>query len=566
MLTLKKKKLISSSMALLLSSFVNLSIAGETTLVSVNNKSIQGNSRSTLSKISADGRIVSFCSHANNLVSNDDNGETDVFVKDRLTGQTSRVSVHSRGLQGNNESCSIVLSQDGRYVAFQSSATNLVDGDKNASADAFVHDRKTHETIRVSVSSKGIEGNDWSTPVAISADGRYVLLDSIATNLVVGDANGSPDAFIHDRITGKTTRASLSSEGLEGNGYSVPTGMSSDGRFVAFYSNATNIVKEKYPDAGADNAYVRDRSTGKTIRVNIPLKDVPLTNHDSDSYSGAISADGHYITFQSDANNLVSGDTNNAPDAFVYDRLTGKIRRVSISSLGEQGNNYSIPVGISADGRYVVFNSDATNLIVGDADANEAMDAFVHDLKNGKTERVSVNSEGNEGYGWSFANDVSSDGRYVIFQSTAREFSVGDVNDDFDVFVRDRLLDKNHHSDLKINVVQQPWTLAKNSYGAYNFKITNNGPDPINNVSVTHLVSNGPKLLGILSSQGVCSHYAIISLCQFGKLMPGNSLSLFSIAKSDDRNPLIQRVTVSGQPLDATPSNNRAFVSTKVAP
>jgi len=155
---------------------------------------------------------------------------------------TTRVSVDSSGIQGNDHSTNPALSSDGRYVAFRSDATNLVAGDTNGYYDVFVHDRQTGITTRVSVGSSGIQGNDSSFPPAISADGRYVAFRSDATNLVAGDTNGDYDVFVHDRQTGITTRVSVDSSGTESNSYSDDPALSSDGRYVAFKSWATNLV------------------------------------------------------------------------------------------------------------------------------------------------------------------------------------------------------------------------------------------------------------------------------------------------------------------------------------
>ena len=177
-----------------------------------------------------------FGRYADNLVAGDKNGQSDVFVRDRLTGATSRVSVSSAGAQGNNlGSFETVISADGRYVAFRSFSDNLVASDTNGETDIFVRDRLTGSTSRVSVSSAGVQGNNSSEIGSISADGRYVTFSSLANNLVSWDTNGWYDSFVRDRVTGTTTLVSVSSAGVQGNGFgsSEPT-ISADGRYVAF--------------------------------------------------------------------------------------------------------------------------------------------------------------------------------------------------------------------------------------------------------------------------------------------------------------------------------------------
>lgn len=220
-----------------------LATAGNTTMISLHTNGTQGNSNSVLPAISLDGRYVTFYSYAWNLISNDQNLASDVFVHDRATGNTTLVSVSSSGVQGNGNSLYPSISIDGRYIAFQSDASNLVVGDTNNRSDIFVHDLVAKTTVRVSVNSKGeqtlIAGSysPW-----ISANGRYVTFKSIADNLVDGDTKGWNDIFVRDLQTGSTTRVSVSSSGVEGNSDSSIPSISSDGRYVAFLSNANNLV------------------------------------------------------------------------------------------------------------------------------------------------------------------------------------------------------------------------------------------------------------------------------------------------------------------------------------
>jgi Tol biopolymer transport system component len=233
-------------------------------------------------------------------------------VHDRLTGQTTRVSVASDGAQGNGDSECPSISADGRYVAFASLASNLVPGDTNGRMDIFVHDRLTGQTTRVSVASDGTEGNGDSGFPSISADGRYVAFASLASNLVPGDTNGTWDVFVHDRLTGQTTRVSVASGGAQGNGDSRFPSISADGRYVAFQSYASNLVPGD--TNGVLDVFVHDRLTGQTTRVSVASDG---TQGDSYSFGSSISADGRYVAFASYASNLVPGDTNGWADVFV---------------------------------------------------------------------------------------------------------------------------------------------------------------------------------------------------------------------------------------------------------
>ena len=180
--------------------------AQATTRVSVDSAGVEGNNGSWVPSISGDGRFVAFESYASNLVPGDTNLTVDVFVHDRQTGQTTRVSVDSAGVEGNGWSWPSSISGDGRFVAFESGASNLVPGDTNLTGDVFVHDRQTGQTTRVSVDSAGVEGNSVSQTHSISGDGRFVAFESAAYNLVPGDTNGRYDVFVHDRLGISLTR------------------------------------------------------------------------------------------------------------------------------------------------------------------------------------------------------------------------------------------------------------------------------------------------------------------------------------------------------------------------
>jgi Tol biopolymer transport system component len=404
-------------------------LSAVTELVSFNSSGLQGNSSSLYPSISADGRFVAFISSASNLVPSDTNNTFDVFVRDRMTGQTEIVSVSSQGIQGNNTSAGSCISADGRFVAFHSRASNLVPSDTNGYVDVFIHDRMTGQTEIVSVSSQGVQGNGDSYGCALSADGRFVAFRSDASNLVPDDTNGYSDMFVHDRVTGQTERVSVSSQGVQGNGDSFSPSISADGRFVAFWSDASNFVPDD--TNGQIDIFVHDRVTGQTERVSVSSEGVQ-GNYDSGFYV-SISADGRFVAFDSDANNLTPG-VYYYSNVFVHDRVTSQTERVSISPDPGTGNSYA--PSISADGRFVAFYSDANNLVPGDT--NYASDVFVHDRMTRQTTRVSVSSEGLQGNGNSFFPSISADGRFVAFYSDANNLVPGDTNYARDIFVHDR--------------------------------------------------------------------------------------------------------------------------------
>ena len=404
---------------------------GLTARASVANGGAQGNGHSVLPAISGDGRLVAFYSEASNLVAGDTNRARDVFVWDRTTGTTTRVSVTGSGAEGNSDSFAPAISADGRSVAFHSHASNLVAGDQNCLDDVFVHERQSQTTSRVTAAAGGGEPNGGSYFPALSADGRFVAFLSDASNLVSGDTNGVRDVFVHDRATGTTDRVSVSSAGEEVNLASTGLALSGDGRFVAFASFATNVVGDDSNELS--DIFVRDRLSGTTTRVNLYPGGVEA---DGNSFRPSISADGHVIAFDSEAFNLDWSDTNDVFDVYVTTRASGLLTRVSVDDNGGVAGGPSFRPVLSADGRFVAFYSEASNLAAGDT--NGAADVFLHDRASGATSRVSVETAGAEANGDSYRPALTSDGRVVAFESDATNLVVGDTNRFTDVFVRDR--------------------------------------------------------------------------------------------------------------------------------
>ena len=338
--------------------------------VSVTSTAGQADLGGVAAAISWDGRYVAFESRATNLVANDTNGDFDIFVHDGQTGTTDRVSISTGGVEGNGDSLDPQISSNGRYVVFDSAASNLVSGDGNGAYDVFLRDLKGGTTERVSLDSTGKEGNDASRHPAVSMGGRYVAFVSSATNLVTGDTNGLADVFVRDRQAGTTERVSVDSSGKQTDGASTTCAISSDGRFVAFDSAATNLVSGD--TNGYYDVFVRDRAVGATARASV---DSSGGQGDDASKYPAICGDGHVVVFSSLATNLVPNDSNARYDVFTRD-VSGTTERVSVDTNGAQGNDVSVLPAISSDGRFVAFESGSTNLV--SSDTNAAYDVFVH--------------------------------------------------------------------------------------------------------------------------------------------------------------------------------------------
>ena len=382
-----------------------------------------------LPRVSADGRYVVFKSNAYNLVANDTNNTTDIFVRDRLTGTTERASVRPNGGQANGESSFGFITPDGRYVSFTSKASNLGGGQTQPFDDVFVRDRQAHTTICVSVDPSGNDADGASKNAWMSADGRFVVFDSLATNLVPGDVNGFQDIFVRDLLTNTTERVSVDSSGAEADGDSSGSSISDDGRIVVFVSSATNLVPGD--TNGAQDVFAHDRLTGTTARVNVNM----AAGQTSGATEASVSSDGRFVVFECGASDLVPGDTNAAEDVFVRDLQAGTTERVSVSSAGAQGNGDSRHPSISPDGRFVVFWTVASNL--GPGDTNNESDIYIRDRELGTTERVSVNSRGGQKLGGLGGASVASGGRFVVFSSSATTLAWGALGY-WDVYVRDR--------------------------------------------------------------------------------------------------------------------------------
>jgi Tol biopolymer transport system component len=345
---------------------------------------------------------VVFDSSARNLVRFDTNRALDVFLRNRITDTTERVSVSSDEEQGDAGSHSPSISADGRFVSFVSTASNLVPDDTNGAEDIFVRDLVAGTTERVSLASDGGEANSSTTSASLSAGGRWVAFSSFASNLVSNDANGFFDVFIHDRVTGLTEMVSVSSAGRQGDAPSTTPSVSGDGQVVAFWSDASNLVRRDTNDRR--DVFVRDRATGRTQRVSISSVEEQADGNSQDpavrgfTASGPdITPDGRFVAFYSSATNLVPGDTNTCefvfqspgrcPDVFVRDRLLGTTTRWSVAGDGTQADDRSADPKISDDGGAVAFFSIATNLVPGDTntcplifnDPGQCPDIFVHE-------------------------------------------------------------------------------------------------------------------------------------------------------------------------------------------
>ena len=410
-----------------------------TAMASVSTGGVQGNLDCVWLHVSADGNRIVFQTASSTLVPGDTNGTHDIFVRTVDTATTTRVSVDASGNEANGWSQAPRISTDGKYVVFESAASNLAPGDTNGWSDVFLKDLVTGAITRVSVSSSGAPANGPSQRSAVSGDGRFVSFSSYADNLVPGDTNGTWDVFVHDTFSGVTTRASVSSTGLQADDWTFSSGISADGRIVVFHGPASNLVPGD--TNGTWDVFVHDRDSGVTSFVSVSSQGVLGTG---ESKSPEISADGRFVVFGSEATNLVPGDLNwHGPlspgaDIFVRDRVKNTTVRVSLDAAGNEVHHSSRDGEISPDGRWVSFRSPSPDLVPGDANGIE--DVFLKDTLTGAIELASVSSTGVHGNGKSAFSAVAAGGQYVAFLSSADNLARPDNNGRSDIFLRDRTL------------------------------------------------------------------------------------------------------------------------------
>jgi Tol biopolymer transport system component len=403
------------------------------------------NDYSSRPALSGDGRFVAFASRASNLVPGDTNRSradgykgTDVFVYDRRRARIRRVNVSTSGTQANDGSGSPKLSADGRFVAFDSSASNLVPGDTNGTTDVFVRDLRRGTIERVSVRSDGGQASGGGGSVDISADGRFVAFASAAQDLVADNTTGITGVFLHDRAAHTTVRVAAGPGGPSGV-FLDRLRLSADGRVVAFSAVETSAPEGRAIHPPALYTYDIVRHTTELVSVSSSgqrpnsacLAGSIVRSCEPRNILADVSSDGRFVTFSSTASNLVPGDTNAATDVFVRDRLGRRTTRVSVASDGSQacprgwepypdapsyGPCGSGAAAASDDGRFITFFSQDHNLDrVHDYRSQGAGDVFLHDRRTGRTERVSV---GTHRSGAS-STAISGDGRFVAFGSKA---------------------------------------------------------------------------------------------------------------------------------------------------
>jgi uncharacterized repeat protein (TIGR01451 family) len=546
----QRKDLIKAALLWGLTISVSIAWASETSRVSVpyGTTEYAGASSQDSPRISADGRFVALGLSW---------GGGSVPIRDRLTRQIIGEIVVPEDEVDYTETLSFSLSADSHFIAATAAIIRepLGDGNDVPPINIYVKDRETHQVSLVDVSPDGMAANDESGAAALSADGRFVAFASRASNLVEGDTNHTWDIFVRDMKSGMITRVSVGSHGEQAQDGSYSPAISAYGRFVAFVSNAYNLAPVTPPDE-REGIFIHDRKTGQTTRI--------ATTADSEHVTlfqqPAISADGRFVAFESYAPFLVAGDANRNGGIFIYDRLSGQTRGVSVASDGAVANAWSTAPSISADGRFVAFRSYASNLVAGDT--NNASDIFVHDCLTQKITLASVARNRRPANNSSEFPSISADGRFVAFTSWASNLTKGDINRAPDVFVRDRLLNPAKQADLSVTqtVTVQP---AKKGYTAtYVATIQNAGPDAADNVVLTDLLPSDASQSKLKSNQGSCSP-GLVAVCRLGRLGVGETATVTATLQTPKSvKSLSNQVSANANPKDSNPANNATALTT----
>ena len=544
---------------------------GVTAPISVNTAGVIGNDQSNYADLTPDGRFVSFASLASNLVPGDTNGVGDVFVRDRRAGVTERVSLGVKGAQGDDDSnilgiaSNTAISDDGRYVAFKSVASNLVRGDRNGTTDVFVRDRLTSTTERISVDSAENEAAGGGDSPAISPDGRYVAF--VTRDF---DADFSDDVYLRDRVAGTTVRISVAFDGgpAQNNSGGPAVGLRPGGPVVAFSSSADNLV----PGDGdsADDVFVRDLSgpAPVTERISVSSGGQPQAFANGGfgfgSRAPAITGDGRFVAFHSDAVNFTTPpQTGIFADVFVRDRQAGTTTLASPNAAGGEANAQSEGADLSPDGRFVSFASFATDLVVPADQDGLLQDAFVRDRAAATTELVSVASDHSDARFGPFdthvgTGPVSADGLLSLMSTNADNFFAGDDNLNLDVYANDR----RPGTDLSIAAADAPDPVAPRGALTYTLTATNQGaaPAPAAGVRVTLDATTT-----FVSASTGCTHVAGTVECGLGTLAPGASATATVVVTPKRTGTIVSTAVVGSAVADPDGSDNAATITTTVA-
>ncbi|HEX6207815.1 MAG TPA: hypothetical protein VF058_05580 [Actinomycetota bacterium] len=526
---------------------------GDLHLASITADGVKGE-WSTQPSLSGDGTRVAFSS-GSQLHPDDDDAETDAYVKDLTTSEIWLASTSASGEKGNARSSHAAISADGNRVAFLSGATNL---HPSGATGLMVKDLTTGEVFLVA------PGGEYP---ALSIDGTRVAFSTISTGLDPRDDDETADIYVRDLVSGELFLASTSSEGIKANGDffhgSVGAALSGDGIMVAFASGATNL----HPGDGDDifDAYVKNLETGELRLISTAPDGV---KGDGNSFSPSLSADGSIAAFRSYSSNLVPGFSGGFGQIFVKDLATGDVRPASLSASGERADRGAADPSLSADGTRVAFSSGATNLHPADADV--VSDIFVKDLSTGGVELASTSSSGIKGNGTSYQVSLGDRGAAVAFRSDATNLDPADGESGPDVYVKELggpEPPSEATGDLSISQAASPDPVPAGEPITYDVRVRNAGPAEATGVAMLDELPDGVTFDSATASQGGgCSESGGIVRCDLGSLAPGQTADASVVVVPQDLGYLTNTVTVQANEPDPNTLDNRSSINTDVDP
>jgi uncharacterized repeat protein (TIGR01451 family) len=528
---------------------------GEITLASTSDSGVKANGQSDTVSLSADGTRVAFQSFAYNLDPADTDGTPDVLVKDLVTGEVTLASASDSGIKSDQYSFFPSLSADGTKVAFETDA-DLDLADTDHISDIYVKDLGTGDITLASASDSGVKANNHSFFSSLSADGTSVAFGTWADNLDPADTDVIADVYVKDVVTGDITLASASDGGVKANGSSGGASLSADGTRVAFSSVADNL--DSADTDGISDVYVKDVVTGDITLASTTDGGVKANGS---SGGASLSADGTRVAFISNSTNLDSADTDNIPDIYVKDVVTGDITLASATDAGVKANGASFHPSLSGYGTRVAFISTVTNLDPADTDDFE--DVYVKDLVTGDLTLASASDSGVKANSPSLHPSLSADGARVAFISYAGNLDPADTDSIGDVYVKE-VGQAAFSADLSVSKRDLRDPVRWGTRLVYTVTVHNMGPDQATSVTVSDELPNTVRFVSATSGQGTCSHVGNLLTCELESLASGKSANIRVVIVPKRPGLLRNTIEVTANETDPSLANNGDVETTRV--